>query len=369
MVNTTPTANTTGRNVFDVLDDPLLRNITSYLPNEDLMKVARVSKHFNEMIPRATTYESRAPGTIITVLQLSPSKKTGGNYGGGRGRLDQLVHQLKEHNPNLLERYQHASMKDYHEFQFNKDNTVPSNSHEKYKDLLFQIRLQRGPRIEGITSLDFCFSALSPSPTHLKEELFGLMTLPYLLPSLREVNFTNTRATGRAVQTFCERCPRLEKITFHNNQAVQQCFLRTYYPPADGSTMMRAKSLKEVYMDNSTLFLLDDSEFDVMSDLEENDDEYYLSGTRVKLGVRSKMCLFHKCGTVLERVSLRNSEFLVVTLNGSEWTAKTIVAIPRNALIKYIRNAPTTLRWFRSDLTTENIQMLHHERPEIEFVS
>jgi len=149
----------------------------------------------------------------------------------------------------------------------------------------------------------------------LKEELFGLMTLSYLLPSLREVNFTNTLATARAVQTFCERCPRLEKITFHNNQAVQQCFLRTYYPPADGSTMMRAKNLKEVYMDNSTFFLLDDSEFDVMSDLEENDDEYYLSGTRHKLGVRSNMCLFHKFGTgmvskfesVLERVSLRNS--------------------------------------------------------------
>ena len=130
-------------------------------------------------------------------------------------------------------------------------------------------------------------------------------------------------------------------------------------------------------MDNSTLFLLDDNEFDVMSDLEENDDEYYLSGTRLKLGARSKMFLFHKFGTmidskfesVLERVSLRSSKFLVMTLNGSEWMVKTIVAIPQNALIKYIRNAPTTLRWFRSDLTTENIQMLHHERPEIEFVS
>ena len=43
--------------------------------------------------------------------------------------------------------------------------------------------------------------------------------------------------------------------------------------------------------------------------------------------------------------------------------------IPQNVWIKCIRNAPTTLRWFRSELTPENIKIVHHERPEIECVS
>jgi len=38
-----------------------------------------------------------------------------------------------------------------------------------------------------------------------------------------------------------------------------------------------------------------------------------------------------------------------------------------NLLIDFVRNA-TRLRWFRSDLTSENISMLQLERAEVEFV-
>lgn len=134
MVNTMPTANTTGRNVLDVLDDPLLRNITAYLPNEDLMQLARVSQRINHSIPRATTYERRrVPGTIILVFYMRPYGKRR-RFGklvqqlrrryGRRGRLDQLVQQFQQlcvRDPNVLERYPHASMLDYHKFQFRCD--------------------------------------------------------------------------------------------------------------------------------------------------------------------------------------------------------------------------------------------------------
>ena len=43
--------------------------------------------------------------------------------------------------------------------------------------------------------------------------------------------------------------------------------------------------------------------------------------------------------------------------------------MPRNALIKFVRNAPPSLCWFRSDLTPENMNMLRLERPDIELLN
>ena len=115
-VGTTRTTNTT--NLWDLLDNPLLRNITSFLPNDELMKVSLVSKRTNESIPRATAaYESRAPGTIVTVLQMNPSMEHDWPNEQGRGRLNQLVHQIElrsRNTPNVLERYHHASMMDWY---------------------------------------------------------------------------------------------------------------------------------------------------------------------------------------------------------------------------------------------------------------
>ena len=41
--------------------------------------------------------------------------------------------------------------------------------------------------------------------------------------------------------------------------------------------------------------------------------------------------------------------------------------VPQNALIKFVRNAPPSLRWFRSYLTIEIMNMLRLERLEIEL--
>ena len=83
------TQSTTASNLLE-FNDPILCNITSYLPNTDLMQVALVSK-------RTHTNDNSE------------------EYLGGLGRLNQLVHQLQQHcvrDPNLFQHYQHASMMD-----------------------------------------------------------------------------------------------------------------------------------------------------------------------------------------------------------------------------------------------------------------
>lgn len=42
--------------------------------------------------------------------------------------------------------------------------------------------------------------------------------------------------------------------------------------------------------------------------------------------------------------------------------------IPQGMLMKMVRNL-SRLRWLRSDLSPENIAILHQERPEVTFVS
>lgn len=61
---------------------------------------------------------------------------------------------------------------------------------------------------------------------------------------------------------------------------------------------------------------------------------------------------------VLERLSIKN-----VRLGYDGYM------LPQNAVIKFVRNAPTSLRWFRSDLSHENMKMVRSERPEIELVN
>ena len=388
------------------------------------MQLAQTSKRFHQIIPRATTYDSRALGTIIPVLclrsvidgllpRLSSSSLLGtttaavptptgrcvvawglfcdcvdlvllqcmssviasvaarlnnneGKYGLlrrfqqlvqqlirhhiGRGRLSQLVHQLQQlrlRDRSVLPQYQHASMMDYHEFQF---RLGVRSTYDEYTEFMEQIK--NGLQIEGITSLDFCFSTTSTTtPSNNYKEILVFKTLSHLFPSLREVDLTLTLANRYAVYWFFTNCSRLEKMTFHINERKGV----SWNVFANGVDMVTAHNLKELHMDDSIFYVVRKREIAAMSDLD---------NTNTYAGEGSNVFLFYKCSsTVLERVSLRNSGLYVAGNN------KTIIAIPQTALMKFIRNAPITLRWFRSNLTTENINILQRERPEIEFVS
>ena len=83
--------------------------------------------------------------------------------------------------------------------------------------------------------------------------------------------------------------------------------------------------------------------------------------------------LFHRClrnNQVLVRVSIRNAKIAKVpqhALYGKKkvvWEGK---KVSQNMLIKLVRNTPSTLHYFRSDLTPENREMLKLERPDIDF--
>ena len=75
---------------------------------------------------------------------------------------------------------------------------------------------------------------------------------------------------------------------------------------------------------------------------------------------------------VLERVSIKNAVFVKweeYMHTGSLVPSRFAMKNYQNMLIKFVRKAPSSLQWFRSDLTQGNIDMLQSERPGIELVS
>ncbi|MGK3746149.1 MAG: hypothetical protein ACI8RD_006775 [Bacillariaceae sp.] len=108
--------------------------------------------------------------------------------------------------------------------------------------------------------------------------------------------------------------------------------------------MPSTKNLEEIIMDDSKF--LGWSSRDNLSNLENHRDKF----------------IFHDCSKALERVSIRRAKCHFLENNNID------VVVPQNVLIKFVRNVPS-LRWFRSDLTQDNITMLRLERPEIELLN
>ena len=203
-----------------------------------------------------------------------------------------------------------------------------------------------GIQLDGIVSLDFS----SPSNEHSYESYPGLLVaLSCMLPNLREIDMSNSGMNCSyhysILNVVTTKYPRLRKITWNNigpNCCI--CF-------GNLEIFENTKHLKEIILDEATFNTGWDEHntMDEMSDL-----------TRYP-------SIFLFCddgfGQVVERISIRNASWVDDECYGSPPRT----CIPQNALIKFIRNAPPSLRWFRSDLTPENIDMLRLERPLIDF--
>jgi hypothetical protein len=141
-------------------------------------------------------------------------------------------------------------------------------------------------------------------------------------------------------------CPNLDSLTWRNQKA-------SSFLPATDLDMVR---LRSVDLDVTAFCQFGFSSMgDGITDLF-NDDDEVLRG-------ESSSYIFHRYVDELERVSLRNAKYYVYgdrVANAKD--------IPQRGLIKFVRRA-THLRWFRSDLSPENVAMLQRERPHVTFVS
>ena len=304
----------------------ILINIMSYADPETIRLLCCVSKQFYDLITNNPGLEHNR---VIPLLQISPAE----DQEDDKGRQGRLLKQL-DRNQNRLHHIRAMKVINPNQFRYS------------HCDELSRLVNTLQQRFTGVVALDL--SSLRFTKT-VFTNCFFLATLRAMLPNLREIDLSSSNIQSHQLEEFAEECSRLEKITYnHSSDPWGSCSIsRTCM---DGKHMSPAKNLREIYMDDSDFYAGGAGwSRKKMSDLE--NDEY------------SDIFLFHKCSKGLERVSIKNAK------------NKTYVGddgiFSQNVLIKFVRNTPT-LKWLRSDLTQDNIDMLRSEQQQrfskIEFV-
>ena len=213
---------------------------------------------------------------------------------------------------------------------------------------------------EGVTSLDLSVLSIDASGDddgeangsghHATTKRVLPRCLPWLLstilPGLLEVDLSNLHGAPNDGDYISElslfnsiNCPNIQKVTW-NNRAGGCYFLR-------GKDMKSLDHLKELYVDN----ILCDWRYDKL--FAPLITQFFQEDSIIQ------RFFFFACNKSLERVSLRGGRY--INMGSSEKKD-----FPQWALIRFVRRTPT-LRYFRSNLTKENIELLSMERPEIEF--
>jgi len=242
-----------------------------------------------------------------------------------------LIQLAKRSDTNTIDKnnLQHCRKMVVKDIDFFLEEAGPKIEHENHK-------------IKGIDSLNLSL----PSPTKGVSDALPI-TLSKILPSLREIDFSNTDISSLSVLSrFSTYCHYLEKITWCN-------FNYNSFVSLSGMSMRKSNMLKEIHMNNCD-FLSSRHCIDTMSDLNNTDGIF----------------IFYKCRHNLIRVSIQNANFCHRHWEDNDDHGSIITSkIPQFALIKFVLNAPQTLKWFRSDLSKENIEMLRQERPGIELLN
>jgi len=313
---------------------PLLILIVNTLgTQEDLTNISVLSKQFH-IIVHLPAIDTK----IIRIYELSPSKNS-------RGSCNKLLQRLVHNQLNNNEKFSH-----YHHFKVNRINEFDVRN----KDSKIITEIDIAP-IDSITSLDISLlhnsSSLSQVKVQVLDDMKNLLSNSVQEINLSYVRFKNSLQQRKLLRRFFSSLSSLEKVTWHH------CDRDIIF---NGSPF-HPTNTKEIYSDNS-LFTLSETTIDLMSSSnfgqrQQHDDNFYM---------------FY-CYKSLECLSIRNAKYtdhIFGYLDDNNIDDCTVrIDIPQNALIKFVRKSPTSMRWFRSDLTKENMDMLRKERPEIQLLN
>jgi len=275
---------------------------------QELRTLLVISKQFN-----ATC---KQPG-----IELNPLRHNGGNTFNFLQTMTQ--YQRNADTNNKLQRYCRIRV-----HGINKFNNFLHGAH-------LELITNNIIRMYGVETLDITIPLSSQTVVYMTNSL--PLAIFRICPNLRAVDFSNVRMRGSLLRDCSRECHRLEKITWCH---IHGCS----HINVNGEGMESATNLREIIMDAS--FFYGRTDLGRMSDL--NNHPHFF--------------LFHRCcNQGLERLSIRNAIHAVYGQSKS--------SVSQNALIKFVRNVPSTLKWFRSDLTHDNLNMLRLERPDIELLN
>ena len=215
-----------------------------------------------------------------------------------------------------------------------------------------------------------CASYLLPYfHRHLKRKLAIPLAFSWMAPNLRHLDCSNVSMLEPfIVEEFARRCPLLEVLKRNNIDHLSSI-------AANGEELSLMQNLREVYLDNcyfetNAMDIIEanseHNENEPWNDHDSETDDFtfeYNAMANLHPHKYPTMYLFSKlCNKPLERVSIKNARYY-------EHDTDEQYPLDTSMLIKFIRHAPSTLTWFRSDLPPAVMRVLQSEKPHIEFVN
>ena len=295
---------------------------------------------------------------LVRSFELSPSKNT--NNDGDRPRFRRFLSNMNRYFQNvtktrILQGFQHWKVQEVEEFH--------KSMNRNYMDDDELERLTHTIRMAGIVSLDMS------SPLPIMDDCDTLYrAISRMVPNLQQLDLSHTTNSSSILESFADRCPRLEKITW--NKKIRWNNIGHHTINADGKDLQPMDNLKELYLDNWSFgfdhenLIYRDEDTDDDGDADGDDDN---GVTEIEAMSDSNnypnVFLFHKLNSnTMERLSIRNARYM-------NFDESLSYEIPQQVLMKFVRKAPATLVWFRSDLSPANIQILQSERPGIQLLN
>jgi hypothetical protein len=297
---------------------PIIIEILNWLDQESLMNTTLVSKQLHKIICNGHGIENKK----FPMIEINPTN-------GSTITLLQNLHQNQWNivTNNKIRHCLHMKVNNGHDFDYIPSDQIQAITTYAQMDWILSLDISLPMRIGRVDDMHSLLSALWN-----------------ILPNLLELDISDTCGCGLvmvlALNKFSNHCPYLEKITWNN--------IMRHFVLDGGGIVSSSNNLRVIIMDDS-VFYCSQSQLDQTSDLKNHRDQV----------------LFVYCSKVLERVSIRNAKWCYINNDNND----IIDVVPQNALIKFVRNAPPTLRWFRSDLNQDNMTMLRLERPEIELLN
>jgi hypothetical protein len=279
---------------------------------DDLINLILVSKQFYN--------DCKRPGIgwkIIPTIEIRPDPHQVDDSIRGLLLMRNLAqHLLNNETKEKLQSYSHMIIKDVQKFVLPK-----YDGRDIQFDWILSLDITNSSSQNGIDR-PHSHSGIIHQNDYIILSMLPHRSILSMLPNLLEINISG-KIVADIVNFDSSYSPRLEKITWSN--------LYDSYVDMDNFIWFSCnKNLKEIYMDDVKFHgSLPNKEF-------------------------NNCIIFQKCKS-LERVSIRKTT----------WHGK---SFPQDALIEFVRYH-TSLRWFRSDLTHENMDMLRLERPGIELLN
>ena len=331
-------------NKWELTPISILIRTMSYMDNETLMVMCLVCKQIRDIIWTGQEMHNK----LVRVFELSPSKDA--NFGDLVRRFVSNMNRYFQNSAKtrILRGFQHWKVQDVEEFDDNSYVYIDDDNLE---------RLTQNIRMTGIIALDISL----PSPIALHEFCRTLhRVIPFMVPNLQELDLSNSRMMCSGIlEGFAARCPRLEIIRWNNNG---DCSM-----DADGCNLQSMNNLKELYFDNCCFHFIYYYSINEDEDIDDNDDDDDDNGVCAVDAMSDSnnhpdIFLFHSLSDKpLERISIRNVRYTDSDDNKQ--------IIPQSILMKFVRHAPATVVWFRSDLSPANIRILQSERPGIQYLN